>query len=681
MNATLPSRPASLIANGPLIAVIIGLTMAAAPLFSRVAGLGTGLFIAACAARIFMNLRLVRIPSTEIKVLLFGAGVGAVALNYGSVVGIEPGLTILLLLVSLKLLETNNVRDFQVITLLGYFLALCDLFFSQDLILWIYVAAALTILTAALIRFHCGWRGMGYGRASWLAGKMFFQGAPLMAILFLFFPRSDGGFRFQFSKSLLNWNGMSDRLSPGSISALAMNSEVAFRAEFPDGHMPPMPSMYWRGLVLWEGDNLTWSVGPPLKPESRAREFSGPSIRQRISLQPHGEHWLFALDHPASDLRGAAYVAGDCLQSWRAITSTFLYEVVSRPKDREVFLLPAQRAASLQKPASISQPVQALVDAWRASASDDRELIQMAMKYFRDERFVYTLDPGVYPREGALDEFLFSRRKGFCEHYAAAFATLMRIAGIPSRVVAGYQGGEFNQIGGYVIVRQSDSHAWCEVWLRDKGWLRVDPTDMIAPDRLGSGFDSYIEAHPADPAAAARVSSTFLGWKQVMREALLAWDSINYEWDLRILNFDQENQRNFLSIIGLRDFKWPQTFGGALLSILILLALFALLLRRPGRRRADPFGRWYSRFCRAAEAGGVRREPWEGPKDFGDRTAARFPAQAAEIREITSLYVQFRYAAKPPLLGDFVKAVRALPKLEDGKNQKSRPTEGRDGLS
>jgi transglutaminase-like putative cysteine protease len=667
MNASRPPRHASLIAHGPLIGVIIGLTMAASPLFSRIAGLGTGLFFIACAARIFMNWRRARLPSTEVKVLLFGAGVGGVALNYGTVLGIEPGLTILMLLVSLKLLETNNVRDFQVITLLGYFLALCDLFFSQDLILWLYLAVALTVLTAALIRFHCGWRGMGYGRAAWLAGKMFLQGLPLMAILFLFFPRSDGGFRFQFGQSLLNWNGMSDHLSPGSISELALNGEVAFRAEFPDGRTPQMAAMYWRGLVLWEGENLTWNVGPPLKPESRAREFSGPSIRQRISLQPHGNRWLFALDHPASDPHGAFYVAGDCLQSFHPITSTFLYEVISRPKDREMFLPDDQRAASLQKPARVSQAVQTLVNAWRASAADDRELIQMAMRYFRDERFVYTLDPGVYPKEGALDEFLFSRRAGFCEHYASAFATLMRIAGIPSRVIVGYQGGEFNQIGDYVIVRQSDSHAWCEVWLRDRGWLRVDPTDMIAPDRLGSGFNSYLEAHPADPTAAARVSSTVLGWREIMREVRLAWDSINYEWDLRVLNFDQENQRNFFSIIGLRDVKWPQILGGAAFSVLIFLALLALLLRRPGRMRADQIGRWYGRFCRAAEAGGVRRESWEGPKDFGERVVARFPAQAAEIREITSLYIQFRYAAKPPSLGDFVNAVRALPKLEDAK--------------
>ena len=152
-----------------------------------------------------------------------------------------------------------------------------------------------------------------------------------------------------------------------------------------------------------------------------------------------------------------------------------------------------------------------------------------------------------------------------------------------------------------------------------------------------------------------------------MREVMLAWDSINYQWYLRVLNFDQDNQRTFLATIGLRDVNWPQILGGVTLTILVLLALLALLLRRPGRSRADKIGHWYARFCRAAEAGGLRREAWEGPKDFGERAAARFPAQAAGIREITSLYIQSRYAAKPPLPGDFIKAVRALPKLEGAK--------------
>jgi transglutaminase-like putative cysteine protease len=663
MSVSPPQRQESRIAHGPLIGVIAGLAMTTAPLFPRVAFLGAALFLAACAARLFINWRLARLPSTEVKVLLFGVGVGAVALHYGSVLGIEPGLTILVLLVSLKLLETNNVRDFQVITLLGYFLALCDLFFSQDLIVWLYVALAFLVLTAALIRFHCGWRGMGYGRAAWLGGRMFLQGLPLVVILFLFFPRVDFGFRFQFGRPLLNSNGMSDSLSPGSISALALNDEVAFRAEFPDGHVPPMSTMYWRALVFWQGDDLVWSVGPHLQREYWAGKLGGPSIRQRISLQPHGDKWLFALDRPASDVRGATYVAGDCLINDRTITSTLLYDVTSRPENRETTLPPLQLAAALRKPWRVSPAVKKLVGAWRAASPDDRAVVQMAMKYFRDERFAYTLEPGLYPKEGALDEFLFTRRKGFCEHYAAAFATLMRIAGIPSRVVVGYHGGEFNQIGQYMIVRQSDAHAWCEVWLRDRGWLRVDPTDMIAPDRLGSGFDSYLEGHPADPAAAARVSTTFLGWREIMRDVLLAWDSINYEWDLRVLNFDQDNQRTFLSVIGLRDVKWPQILGGVAFSILLLLALLALLLRRPGRLGGDHVGRWYARFCRTAAAGGVRREPWEGPKDFGERVAARFPAQAPEIREITWLYIQSRYAAQPPLPADFVKAVRALPKL------------------
>ena len=650
--------------TGLLIALILGLAMAAAPLFVRVAPLAIGTLAAASAFRIFTSRSFRRLPSTEIKVLLFGMGIGAIALTYGSVLGIEPGLSILLLLVSLKLLETNNVRDFQVTTLLGYFLALCDLFFSQDLLLWLYVAVAFVVLTTALIRFHSGPRGIGYGRATRLAGAMFLQALPLVVILFLFFPRTSGGFRFQFSQSLLNSTGMSNSLSPGSISGAALSEAVAFRAEFPDGQTPSMAAMYWRAMVLWKGDDMNWVVGPELEDEQRMGQLAGPAIRQRISLQPHGEKWLFALDRPASTVRGADYIAGGCLQAVRPVTSKLLYEVISRPENRELRIPRDQRAAALKKPSHISAAVQNLVNAWRASATDDRQVVKEAMNYFRDERFVYTLEPGPYPKEGALDEFLFSRRKGFCEHYAATFATLMRIAGIPSRVVLGYHGGELNQIGKYVIVHQSDAHAWCEVWIRDLGWMRVDPTDMIAPDRLGSDLASYLQAHPADPAAAARISSTMLGWKDLINEALLAWDSVNYEWDLRVLNFDEENQRTFLYALGLRDGQWPQILGGAAVVVAICLALLSLALRRPGRAHADSVARWYARFCRALEVGGVRRQSAEGPVDFGARAAARFPNQAAAIQEITSMYVRLRYAPTPPSSAAFVSAVRALPKLK-----------------
>ena len=315
-------------------------------------------------------------------------------------------------------------------------------------------------------------------------------------------------------------------------------------------------------------------------------------------------------------------------------------------------------------PARVSPRVQALVAGWQKAHPDPQEFIETALHFFRKERFVYTLHPGTYSDANGLDEFLFERRQGFCEHYAAAFATLMRVAGISSRVVIGYHGGEFNALGNYVIVRQADAHAWCEVWIKDTGWLRVDPTDMIAPERLASGLASYLETRAAqtDPAVSQR-STAAAGWRELQHDLRLAWDSINYQWDLRVLNFDEDNQRSFLLALGFGNAQWAEicVWVGALIAA--FLAGIGLWLRRPGREAGDEAGRWYARFCRRLEGGGLKRERWEGPLHFGERAAAHFAAQAAAIREITALYIQLRYGATAPPLVDFIRAVRNLPRL------------------
>ncbi len=658
------SPRASALATAPLVGIIAALILAVAPLAAKIAGWVLGFFLIACGGRLFMNRDAGKLPSLAVKVLLFALGIGGVAATYGSMLGIEPGLSILLFLVSLKLLEANSARDFHVLALIGFFLALCALFFSQDLLLWLYVAVVILLLTATLVRFHRGEGVASYRRSTLLAVTLLLQALPIVVLLFLFFPRTYGGFRFQFSQSILNAAGMSERLSPGSIAALALNDQIVFRADFPDGKVPPMSAMYWRAGVLWRGDGLTWIHGLPLNEEGRLGQLGGMAVRQRISVQPHGARWLYALDRPASDVRGATLEPGGFLQSRRTITSQFRYEVISRPENRQTTLPAEQRVETLRPPARVSPQVRALVAGWQREHPDPQDLIETALHFFRKERFIYTLHPGTYSDANGLDEFLFERRQGFCEHYAAAFATLMRVAGISSRVVIGYHGGEFNALGKYVIVRQADAHAWCEVWIKDSGWLRVDPTDMIAPDRLASGLASYLETHGAetDPAASQR-STAAAGWRELQRDLRLAWDSINYQWDLRVLNFDEDNQRTFLLALGFGSIRWPEILTWVVVLIATCLGVIGLWLRRPGPESGDEVGRWYGRFCRILEGGGLKRETWEGPQHFGERAAAHFAAQAVAIREITALYIQLRYGPAAPAPRAFIRAVRSMPRL------------------
>ncbi len=653
------SRPLSAVATAPLVAMFCGLGLATAPLFSRVAGWALAAFVVACVTRLHLNRRAARLPSLALKVVLFGASAGAIAMTYGTMLGIEPGLTILLVLVALKVVETNGERDFQVLALLGYFLCLCALFFSQDLLLWLYVGLVFALLSAAVIRFHSG--AGGAWRPIRTALALTLQAAPIVALLFVFFPRTSSGFRFQFSRSLLGTAGMSDRLSPGSVASLALNEDIAFRVEFPDGNTPPISQMYWRGPVLWRGDGLTWIAGPPLPLERRTGQLGGPAIRQQISLQPHGGRWIFALDRPLGDSPRFEIQPGGFLLNARPVFSTLHYPIVSRPDNHELTLpIEQMRAALAAPPLAPSPRVAALIREWKTDAANGREIVDRALRHFHVEKFSYSLNPGSYG-ENALDEFLFERRIGFCEHYAAAFATLMRLAGLPARVVLGYHGGELNRLGKYVIVRQSDAHAWAEVWLQGAGWQRVDPTEVIAPDRISSGLASYLQTrgNALDPSAAGD-SDAARGWRDLTRELNLAWDNINYQWELRVLNFDEDNQRAFLVQLGFAAIQWIPLAFITLTAIAGVLALISAWLRRPGRPRRDEAGRAWAEFCRRLAAAGVRREPWEGPRHFGDRAAAQLAPSRDGILRVTDLYSRIRYSPAPPAPRELLDAVRGL---------------------
>ena len=652
-------RPPRTIGMLPLAGVCAGLLLAAIPLFERVVNWAAGFFCVALLTRLVLHHRSRRLPSFAVKALLFALGVGGIAATFGTLIGPEPGLSILLLLVGLKVLETDTMRDFQVLALLGYFLALCALFFAQDLLLWFYVSGIVALLTVSLIVFHRGAGPGGVVRAVRLGGALFLQALPIAALLFLFVPRISGGFRFQFSRAILGQQGISDRLEPGSVASLARSDAIVFRAEFPDGTIPASDDMYWRGSVLWRCEGLTWFRGQAVSLE-RTGHLAGPVILQRISLQPHGERWMFALDRPSADLKIATLQPGGYLQSVRPVLNTTHYVVASQPENREARLPFDQMEAALALPAGLSPEAQALVASWQAGAASGRAIVEAALRHFRREQFTYTLEPGTYGERG-LDEFLFQRRAGFCEHYAAAFATLMRAAGLPARIVVGYHGGEYNAIGPYVIVRQYNAHAWCEVWLAGSGWLRVDPTDAIAPERVSADLGLRGADGAAETGAAGRGTDGVSPWRKAARQLSLAWDSINYRWDLHVQNFNEDQQRTFLARLGLGYVPWPAILLWSGLAVVVLLALCGIWLRSPARLSGDAAARGYDRLCRRLAAAGLAREPWEGPLAFTERAACAFPAHAAVLRRAGQLYAALRYAEKPPAPAEFVGAVRGLP--------------------
>ncbi len=653
----------STLETGPLTGVCVALVLATIPLLDRMAPWAVAVFAVAILLRLIVNRRHLRLPSVPLKIAMLAIGLGGIAISFGGFFGIEPGLGVLLVLLSLKLLETNTVRDFQVLVLFGWFLCLCGLFFSQELSRWLYAGFIALLLAASLIRFHHAPRGSSVARPIGLALKMLAQALPIVLLLFVFFPRSRGDFRFQFNRSVNGVTGMSDQLSPGSFASLTRNENRAFRADFPDGNVPPLSQLYWRGAVLWRGDGMIWARGSAgMLVERSAGQLTGAPVRQSIILDPHGGRWLFALDRPAVAARDSEFQAGGFLQSVRPIVAPLRYTVVSRPDNHEVGLMPDQRLEGLGKPRVISAQVQGLVDSWRANAAPDRAVVDSALQYFRKENFVYSLAPNTYGAD-ALTEFLFQRRSGFCEHYAAAFASLMRIAGIPSRVVIGYHGGEFNRMGNYVLVRQLDAHAWAEVWLKGEGWMRVDPTNVIAPDRISSGFESFLESRALAENSGGQTSTGAAGFRELLHEARLAWENVKYQWDLRVVNYDEDAQQTLFNLAGLGDFAPPVIVLWTAIGALLVFGILAAWLGRPRREQLDPLVKDYRKFCRMLAAAGVVREPWEGAQQFADRAARRFPGQADAIRGAAELYIAARYGRAPESAAPFKKAVRKLPVL------------------
>lgn len=600
------------------------------------------------------------LPSMVVRLLVFMPVAAGVVMTYGTNPSAAGMLTFLIALLSLKILELRSARDFTVVSLLGYFMALSAFFYDQSLLLAVYLGVALLLNTVALIRCHSGGR-----RDAWpavrLALGLFAQSLPLVVLLFVIFPRLQVNFLRRLGTGSTGQTGMNEHLQPGSFSSLVQSTDPAFRAKIGKGEILPQRQLYWRGLVLDVCESsMSWRAGGQLQMTTGAppARSNSPRIVQQIMLYPQGERWLFALDHPVdvqpSTSLQATLFATDVLQSRTQILSKLVYYPISELDLPETPLSQGLRGYYTHVPTDLSDRVKKLAQGWKAAAHTDEDVVRSARQYFRDGGFTYTLNPGLLPLKGALDQFLFSSRRGFCEHYSAAFSTLMRIAGVPSRVVVGYQGGEFNSWGGYYLVHQSDAHAWCEVWLAGKGWQREDPTAVVAPERVSFGAENYAtlgaDGSLSAEARLARLSELnspgSLRW--LLHGTLLAWDGIDQQWNLFVLGYDQDKQQSALQALGLENLSWLGGTAMTLAAIATILMGGTATMRVFNRGPAtsdDPVRRLYRRFCRRlAAAADVHRDDAEGPLDYARRASEVLPEQAAAIKGITDLYVVARYA-------------------------------------
>lgn len=584
------------------------------------------------------------LPSGWIRFVLMSAALGGVYLQYGRVSGQQAGTTLLCLMAALKLLELKSRRDVMVIIFLTYFLLVTHFLHEQALWTLAYLLGCVLAITAVLI--ECQHRGALPPRRSLkTASVLLAQALPLALLMFVLFPRIPGPIWGLPADAGAARSGLSDSMSPGDISSLILSDAVAFRVEF-EGPLPAVEARYWRGPVFDHFDGRSWQDS---QPKGRRTQRLWPSIHgdgsalsYTTTLEPQRHHWLFALDAvDPSHLPADAYLgAGAQLLSEKRTIERRRYRLKSHPQYRLDAATPASDRSLqrfLQLPDQGNPRARALAADWRARLGNDAQIIQQALRQFREQAFVYTLRPPPLGRH-SVDEFLFESRRGFCEHYASSFTFLMRAAGIPARVVTGYLGGELNPLGDYLVIRQSDAHAWSEVWLPDTGWQRIDPTAAVAPERVERGLADVLDLRAELP--------DFLAHRGSLRAALARrWDWVNARWNGWVLGYGPELQRSFLSRFGLGEVR--DMLLALTAAVTAGLGLIGLMLLRQSRPAAneDVALRLWRRLQRKLTPFGLTQSPAEGPLAFARRSGRQSPMLAEPLQEIVRLYLALRYQA------------------------------------
>ena len=582
------------------------------------------------------------LPKKWLRNLLAVGGLVLVAWSHRAIIGLEPGVALLTVMLSFKLLELQRLRDAMVALFMGYFMVVSSFLFDQSMHMGLYLLLAVLALTSAMVALNHPGGSLGHSRHYLkTGGGLLLQSLPLMLLLFVLFPRLDNPLWAMPEEGGQARTGLSDSLEMGSITDLADSEQVAFRVDF-DGPIPAASQLYWRGPVLWQTDGRRWErIGMRPQREIPVFEVDGLALGYEISLEPSRRHWLFALDLPLQLPEGLSDPVGirpDMqLLSASELRSRQRYRLTSTLDYRLEPDEPLLWEEALQLPSEPNPRSQALASQWREQGLDDEQVVDAALAMFREQPFYYTRQPPLLG-EDPVDAFVFESQRGFCEHYAASFVTLMRAAGVPARLVTGYQGGELNPAGGYLIVRQSHAHAWAEVWLQGQGWVRVDPTSVIPPERIESLDDSgrFEETGPA------RQLSDGAWLTRLVWQFRSNWDALNHRWDRWVHGFDRHRQQELLRMLGVDGLSWQGMVMAMVAGFFVLLAVVAVWLLRQPRPR-DPILRLYEQFCRKLAAIGFERRPNEGAGDFAARVVAMRPDLQRPIRRITALYNRLRY--------------------------------------
>jgi protein-glutamine gamma-glutamyltransferase len=585
------------------------------------------------------------LPRATPRLLIAAALCAATLASFRTFQGLGAGSALLVVMGAAKLLEVRKRRDALVVAYVSLVLLLAACLDRQSLVrLPLYL---LTGWTACAAITALGESGMDASRkmrpirhAFRASGMALLLGLPFAVVCFVFVPRLPGPL-WGIPPGDQARTGLDDEMSPGSISDLSTSDAPAFRVRF-DGAAPPPSARYWRGPVLHNFDGYTWSRLPHQATPAPAFEAQGPDVRYHVMLEPHGRNWLFGLDTVVSVTAPRTFTTFDGqVLSTRPVTSIQSYDAVSSLRVRYPEGLSSMgRRLDTRLPADRNPRSAELARTLWSGSSSDRDYARRVLELFRTGGFRYTLTPPRLNRD-SVDDLLFNTRLGFCGHFASAYVSMMRAAGVPSRVVTGYLGGEWNSIGGYYLVRQSDAHAWAEVWLEGEGWTRIDPTAVVAPERLERGL---LDLMPDSVPAASRLLRT-TPW---IRDLVAAWDASGNWWQERIVRFNMNTQMELLRRLGLGDIDYR---GMAMLLLVaatawgLLVALWAA--RGPRDARMDGLGTTWLRFIALLRRNGLQVAAHEPPRGIARRAAGRFPVVARELSQFTDQYLALRYGPGP----------------------------------
>jgi len=611
--------------------------------------------------RLLYDMRRLPLPNKFAIFLIFVLIVLGVLSHYFTIVGREAGTALLISLICLKLFEIKSFRDISLIVQLAFFAIVVTFLYSQSIFVALTMLIAVVLLITSLISFQHAKSGVNSGGYSEkvhlrLAVKLLLYAVPLAIIVFIFFPRTGTPLWGLPHDAFAAKTGLSNAMTPGNISNLVDSDAVAFRVKF-QSRIPDPARMYWRGPVFWDFDGYTWSAPELQRKALRKIELKNASnpVEYSVTLEPHNNYWLFALDQPGLIPRGAFLSTELQLLARKTVTHLMRYRMISYLDPFVPWIQGLPRARYLHVPPATAIRARKYVQELMKDYPDKTGIVRAVLKLFSNKKYYYTRRP---PRlTGDLtDSFLFDTRRGYCEHYASSFTVLMRLAGIPARVVTGYQGGELNPLSNYLIVRQSDAHAWSEIYLEGKGWLRIDPTAVIPASNIEDANDvNRIRGDYAN----TRVLSGKNWFTLSAIQLMYAWDVVNNRWNQWVIGYSNQNQKSMFRAIGIQDVTWRGLSYVLFSTLCVFMLIMAAGIFRAQYIRKNATEKIYQRFLNKLRPLRLEKSSCEGALSFSRRVARDYPEQAAQLLEIADLYNRIRYADDQPARLDQLRRIIA----------------------